>query len=59
MDYLIRDCHFTGWQLNLGSANRLIDNLQLINHELVFDEKAILYVENYLIFRFYIYKQLF
>lgn len=59
LDYLIRDCHFTGWQLNLGSANRLIDNLQLINHELVFDEKAILYVENYLIFRFYIYKQLF
>lgn len=59
LDYLLRDRYFVGLSSSGINLNRLLDNIFLYNEKIVFQEKALLDLENYLIFRFYMHKTFF
>lgn len=51
MDYLKRDCFFTGVSEGIISSDRIIDMLELVKDELVVEEKGIYSIENFIIAR--------
>jgi len=59
MDYLRRDCFFTGVAEGSISAERLIKMIDIANDELVVEEKAIYSVENFLSSRRLMYWQVY
>lgn len=59
LDYLMRDQHFTGLKFRSKNVYWLLDKIRFIDNKIVFLEKTQPYLENYLTFRFYIYKDLF
>lgn len=59
LDYLLRDRYFLGLSNSGINLDRLLDNIFLKENKLLFREKALLDLENYLIFRFYMHKTFF
>lgn len=59
MDYLQRDCFFTGVSEGTIGAERIIKMLNLVNDELVVEEKAIYSLENFLSARRLMYWQVY
>lgn len=59
MDYLLRDCFFTGVAEGSISAGRLLKMVNVHDEELVIDEKAIYSVENFLSSRRLMYWQVY
>jgi hypothetical protein len=59
LDYLQRDCYFTGVSEGTIGADRIIKMLELANDELVIEEKAIYSVENFLSARRLMYWQVY
>jgi HD superfamily phosphohydrolase len=59
MDYLNRDCFFTGVHEGTIGAERLIKMLNVANDELVIDQKGIYSVENFLTARRLMYWQVY
>ncbi len=58
LDYLLRDCYFLGVSSGIN-LKRLLDNLFVVNEKIIFREKVLLDLENYLLFRFYMHKTFF
>ncbi len=59
LDYLVRDCFFTGVaEGNIGCA-RIIKMLDVLDDELVVDPKGVYPVENYLMSRYLMYWQVY
>jgi hypothetical protein len=59
MDYLLRDCFFTGVAEGSISAGRLLKMISVHNEELVIEDKAIYSVENFLSSRRLMYWQVY
>ena len=59
LDYLQRDCFFTGVSEGTIGAERIIKMLNLVNDELVVEEKAIYSLENFLSARRLMYWQVY
>jgi hypothetical protein len=59
MDYLNRDCFYTGVDEGTIGGDRIIRMLDLVNDELVFEEKAIYSIENFLSARRLMYWQVY
>ena len=59
LDYLLRDRYFVGLSSSGINLDRLLDNIFLCKNKIVFQEEALLDLENYLIFRFYMHKTFF
>ncbi len=59
LDYMIRDQHFTGGEILLIDRSSLLSNISLYKKQIVFNIASLKYVETYLLFRFYLYQQLF
>ena len=59
MDYLSRDCFFTGVSEGTIGADRLIKMLDVYNEELVVEEKGIYSIENFLTARRLMYWQVY
>ncbi|OYT25772.1 MAG: phosphohydrolase [Thermoprotei archaeon ex4572_64] len=60
IDYILRDLYFTGasvsTNLTTSDIERILDNLRVINHDIVFDEKARACLEGFVIARYNLYK---
>jgi uncharacterized protein len=59
MDYLKRDCFFTGVQEGTIGTDRIIRMLEIVNDELVVEEKGIYSIENFLTARRLMYWQVY
>ena len=59
LDYLQRDCFFTGVSEGTIGADRIIKMLELVNDEIVVEEKAIYSIENFLSARRLMYWQVY
>lgn len=59
LDYLLRDCYFTGVVEGLISADRIIKMMDVRNDELVVEEKGIYSIENFLSSRRLMYWQVY
>ena len=59
LDYMMRDQHFTGSGVELIDHKTLLTNIILHKNQIVFALTALKHVESYLLFRFYLYKELF
>lgn len=60
IDYLIRDCYFTGVEYGSIDLDWVISNMIIDQkHGLVFSEKALWAIENYLVTRFHMYFQVY
>lgn len=58
LDFLIRDYYFVGLNSKID-INRLIDNIVWKEEKMLFQEEAVLDLENYLLARFYMHKNFF
>lgn len=59
LDYLQRDCFFTGVSEGTIGADRIIKMLEIVNDEIVVEEKAIYSIENFLSARRLMYWQVY
>ena len=59
MDYLQRDCYFTGVSEGTIGADRIIKMIDVVNNELVVEEKGIYSIENFLNTRRLMYWQVY
>lgn len=59
IDYLQRDCYFTGVSEGTIGADRLLKMLDLVNDQLVIEEKGIYSIENFLTARRLMYWQVY
>jgi hypothetical protein len=59
LDYLQRDCYFTGVQEGTIGAARLLKMIDVVNDELVIEEKGIYSIENFLTARRVMYWQVY
>ena len=59
LDYLMRDRYFLGLENIPINIDALFDNIIIERDRLLFHEKALLDLENFLLFRFYVYKNCF
>jgi HD superfamily phosphohydrolase len=59
LDYLQRDCYFTGVQEGTIGAARLLKMIDVVNDELVVEEKGIYSIENFLTARRVMYWQVY
>ena len=59
LDYLKRDCFFTGVQEGMIGAERIIKMLNVVDDELVVEEKGIYSIENFISARRIMYWQVY
>ncbi|WP_342277919.1 MULTISPECIES: HD domain-containing protein [unclassified Spiroplasma] len=59
MDYLLRDSYHTGVEYGNFDIDWIMENLRIINNEIVYDEKALFAIENYLLGRYHMYWQIY
>ncbi len=59
MDYLLRDSYHTGVEYGNFDIDWIMKNLRIINNEIVYDEKALFAIENYLLGRYHMYWQIY
>ena len=59
LDYLKRDCFFTGVQEGMIGAERIIKMLNVVDDELVVEEKGIYSIENFISARRFMYWQVY
>ncbi len=59
MDYLLRDSYYTGVEYGNFDIDWIMENLRIVNNEIVYDEKALFAIENYLLGRYHMYWQIY
>ncbi len=59
MDYLLRDSYHTGVEYGNFDIDWIMENLRIVNNEIVYDEKALFAIENYLLGRCHMYWQIY
>ncbi len=59
LDYLKRDSHYTGVSFGEFDVDILFKHIVLQDNKLIFDEKLTSWIENFLVGRFHMYKELY
>lgn len=59
MDYLLRDSYHTGVEYGKFDLDWIFDNIHIVNNEIVYDQKSLFAIENYLLARYHMYMQIY